>query len=389
MFSCDVCNSVFLRRPAATQHKKETKHCYCQICEKALESSKGLQDHNDAVHCHSCPGCTKTFVLGLLLTNHQKAKRHCYCGDCNRVFATAQEFKSHMQTSLHSTEFRCCDCDREFNSGAALNQHLRHKVHRRPAATTKSKVQKASEKTAAPTFCCSKCSRSFDTEVSLEQHLASLAHRPLGSLSCFAGASCKAKFCSPSGVLQHLESGACPSGMDLDQLKILILKYDTERLITRSPSDGDVLLEGQSDVSSDLIRTPSSLSLSSSADGCWTPTSGSLSDWTMLISQSPSHRCPFCPLDRRPFRDARALQNHIHSAAHHEPFIYCPAAISGSGNDKSKAIRKFTTISGLAQHLESGACIGGEASFWKAIKYIDARLQKMGMQFRLTQEEET
>ncbi|KAM3428460.1 hypothetical protein NHJ13734_008597 [Beauveria thailandica] len=294
-----------------------------------------------------------------------------------------------MQTSLHSTEFRCCDCDREFNSGAALDQHLRDKVHRRPAATTKSKVQKASEKTAAPTFRCSKCSRTFATEVLLEQHLASLAHRPLGSLSCFAGASCKAKFRSPSAVLQHLESGACPSGMNLDQLKILILKYDTERLITRSPSDGDVLLEGQSDVSSDLIRTPSSLSLSSTADGCWTPTSGSLSDWTMLISQSPSHRCPFCPLDRRPFRDARALQNHIHSAAHHEPFIYCPAAISGSGNGKSKSIRKFTTISGLAHHLESGACIGGEASFWKAIKYIDARLQQMGMQFRLTQEDET
>ncbi|KAM3551971.1 hypothetical protein ARSEF4850_007612 [Beauveria asiatica] len=309
--------------------------------------------------------------------------------DDNIVFATAQEFKSHMQTLLHSTEFRCCDCDRGFNSGAALDQHLRDKGHRRPAATTKSKVQEVSEITAAPTFRCSKCSRTFATEVSLEQHLASLAHRPLGSLSCFAGASCKAKFGSPSAVLQHLEIGACPSGMDRDQLKILILKYDTERLITRSPSDGDVLLEGQSDVSSDLVRTPSSLSLSSTADGCWTPTSGSLSDWTMLISQSPSHRCPFCPLDRRPFRDARALQNHIHSAAHHEPFIYCPAAISGSGNGKSKAIRKFTTISGLAQHLESGACIGGEASFWKAIKYLDARLQQMGKQFRLTQEKET
>ncbi|KAK8144092.1 hypothetical protein G3M48_006300 [Beauveria asiatica] len=297
-----------------------------------------------------------------------------------------------MQSSRHSTEFRCCDCDRGFNSGAALDQHLRDKVHRRPAVTNKfrhkNKVHKASkEKAAASISRCSKCIRTFATEVSLKQHLASPAHRPLGSLTCFAGASCKKTFRCPSAVLHHLESGACPSGMDRDQMKILIERYDTERLITRLPSDEGAFLENHSSVDSDLIRTPSSLSLSSTSDGCWTPTSGSLSDWTMLISQYPSYRCPLCPLDRRPFQDATALQHHIHSAAHYEPFIYCPVAISGSGNGngKSKAVRRFSTVSGLAQHLESGACVGGAASFWNAMKYIDTRLQEMGMHFRLTQ----
>lgn len=152
----------------------------------------------------------------------------------------------------------------------------------------------------------------------------------------------------------------------------MIERYDTERLITRLPSDDGTFLENHSNVDSDLIRTPSSLSLSSTSDGCWTPTSGSLSDWTMLIAQSPAYRCPLCPLDRRPFRDATALQHHNRSAAaaHHEPFIYCPVAISGNenGNGKSKAIRRFSTVSGLAQHLESEACVGGVTSFWKAMK---------------------
>ncbi|PMB73898.1 hypothetical protein BM221_001325 [Beauveria bassiana] len=66
-----------------------------------------------------------------------------------------------------------------------------------------------------------------------------------------------------------------------------------------------------------------------------------------------------------------------------------PSTTSGSGNGNSTAIRKFKTVSALAQHLESGACIGGEASFWEAIKYMDARLPNMGMPFRLTQGKET
>ncbi|KAM3519343.1 hypothetical protein NHJ13051_007560 [Beauveria bassiana] len=177
--------------------------------------------------------------------------------------------------------------------------------------------------------------------------------------------------------------------MDYEQLKIFITQYDTERLITKLPPNGTAFLEAQSDVGPNLTRTPSSLSLSSTSDRCLTPIGGSLSDWTLLISQSPSHRCPFCPLHRRPFRDATALQHHIQSAAHQEPFIYCPAATSGSGNGNSTAIRKFKTVSALAQHLESGACIGGQASFWEAIKYMDARLQNMGMPFRLTQGKET
>ncbi|KAH8721370.1 hypothetical protein HC256_001728 [Beauveria bassiana] len=119
--------------------------------------------------------------------------------------------------------------------------------------------------------------------------------------------------------------------MDYDQLKILITQYDTERLITKMPPHGTAFLEAQSDVVSILMRTPSSLSLSSTSDG----------------------------------------------------------SISGSENGNSKAIRKFKTVSALAQHLESGACIGGEVSFWEAIKYIDTRLQNMGMPFRLTQGKET
>ena len=72
------------------------------------------------------------------------------------------------------------------------------------------------------------------------------------------------------------------------------------------------------------------------------------------------------------------------SAAHCEPFLYCPTMLAGSESQKPGAIRSFTTVSGLAQHLESGACVGGRATFRKVVKYLETRIQEFGFNFRLT-----
>jgi hypothetical protein len=41
--------------------------------------------------------------------------------------------------------------------------------------------------------------------------------------------------------------------------------------------------------------------------------------------------------------------------------------------------KSFSTLSGLAQHLESGACEGGIATLHKAAEYIEDRLRGIGM----------
>lgn len=191
-------------------------------------------------------------------------------------------------------------------------------------------------------------------------------------------------------VLHHLESGACPSGMDRDQMRALIMKHDVDRLVTRLPVDDDGMsIQATSDESSLVVRRLSALFLTSeSDDGCLTPSSDkdSLSDWTALIAQPPTHRCPFCPRERRPFRTATALQQHLGSAAHSEPFIYCPVSISGSKHGRSATMFKFNTVAGLAQHLESGACVGGVEGFWEAVKYLETRFQEMDMPLRLVQD---
>jgi len=41
--------------------------------------------------------------------------------------------------------------------------------------------------------------------------------------------------------------------------------------------------------------------------------------------------------------------------------------------------KSFSTLSGLAQHLESGACEGGRATLHKAAEFIEDRLREIGM----------
>lgn len=40
--------------------------------------------------------------------------------------------------------------------------------------------------------------------------------------------------------------------------------------------------------------------------------------------------------------------------------------------------RKFSTLSGLTQHLESGRCIGGMEIYKKAIGFVEEQLEMLG-----------
>ena len=46
---------------------------------------------------------------------------------------------------------------------------------------------------------------------------------------------------------------------------------------------------------------------------------------------------------------------------------------------KKKATRQFSTVRGLAQHLESGACDGGKGTFRRVVEYVQEEIK--GMEF--------
>lgn len=402
MNTCDICKRIFRRKSAARDHKKQTGHCVCEHCRKALGTKDGLEQHINAVHHHKCPQCATTFRQKVLLKIHQRGKNHCYCGDCNKTFGSSTALTTHLQSSRHSTAFHCCDCDRDFQNSNALEQHLRHKVHKRPTLarpkptpTRPLQHVPASAKTTQLPHSCAQCPRKFKSLSCLQQHLQSLAHKPLSNLRCIAVASCKKKFLSPSALLHHLESGACSSGMNSEKVKRIVVENDTENLVTKRQEPvydmlhevskrllfGSANQETVSDTESEVfVPTPSS----SLSQACWTPEDGSVKDWAAAISQSSHRRCPFCSPDRRPFPTQQALQDHLLSAAHREPFVFCPVNLAVGNSGTSKAIRGFTTVSGLVQHIESGACVEGIAGFWKAAKYLENRLRTWGLNFTLT-----
>ncbi|KLU83306.1 hypothetical protein MAPG_02370 [Magnaporthiopsis poae ATCC 64411] len=400
MATCGSCRRAFGTKASLAQHMKATRHCFCQHCKLSFASPEALGQHDSALHSWKCPQCRANFATKQALNQHQKAQRHCYCGDCNRPFPDAALLRQHLTASQHSSEFRCCDCNRNFISSEALSDHLRDKVHH-------GLPKRLRERQSGPCD-CPKCHRKFRSATALQQHLNSLVHRPLSDLACIAHPSCKSRFRSPSALLHHLESGACRSGMNRQKINTLVLAKDTERIITTSPQhtappeldtaqrprvdDGDTTV-ASSDV---FILTPSSTVTSphSSTPGCATPKSGS--SFGSVAVSSRSRRCPLCPPHRRGFATERGLRDHLASPVHDPPIVHCPLpllttkATSGPLAQTQKwPVKTFTTVSGLAQHLESSACIGGLKSFWRATEYLETVMVRWGFKARLTIQSES
>ena len=336
----------------------------CNHCNRRFSYLKDLDQHNLALHSWPCGHCNRQFSTKENLRRHQRSTGHCYCSSCDRVFVDKNALRDHLRSSLHAgaSEFHCCDCDRGFVSEQALNQHLNDKVHL---------IKRAQD----PSFTCPECKRGFKTRGALNQHKASLAHRPISNLKCLAGkmgkSRCQHNFSSPSAMIQHLESGACPSGLNRQQLNEALETHDTDRIITK-PEDNNLLKYGIEDLTLDTEAW------SSDQSTVFTPDSDSNTDChSSLVALTT--RCPLCPAGSRQFVTPRSLQQHLDSPAHSPKLFGCPISLAPASLSKSLPRQSFTTLSGLAQHLESGACAGGKATLEKVAEYIEANLEKMGM----------
>jgi len=59
--------------------------------------------------------------------------------------------------------------------------------------------------------------------------------------------------------------------------------------------------------------------------------------------------------------------------------FHCPRALMGEVS-KTEGFKQFSTVSGLAQHLESGACDGGKNTFRRVVKYVQEEMKGMGFE---------
>jgi hypothetical protein len=78
----------------------------------------------------------------------------------------------------------------------------------------------------------------------------------------------------------------------------------------------------------------------------------------------------------------KSLEQHQRSAAHTSSMFHCPIALL-DGKHASGPARAFTTLSGLAQHLEPKAYVGGAAMLRGAAAYLENRFQQIGWKTKI------
>lgn len=398
--------------PSLIQHQKSTKHRPCPHCDPFDSYVALLEAQLPPIDEYFCPECIRGFSQKPSLEAHQRESLHASCYNCDVVFPTRELYALHMQshapasarTPSSATQFRCCDCERDFKSEGALTDHLCYsKVHRPGKGGKKKKKKKKQnqQEEGSQRTGCKKCNRTFKDWGALNRHLTSVRHHPLSDIKCLADAECKKQFNCPSGQLQHLESGKCVSGMTKTKLNAAVAANDTGRIITSGGVTAEWLLEDNpsaSATSTSQIRSPILTPTSTEFLGSYppsailTPVSTLSTNFHSILTlrprtQSGYQTCPLCPPSRtRKFKDS-ALQQHLSSSVHaqvsmslpapDEISFHCPRTLMGEGS-KNRPLKQFSTMSGLAQHLESGACDGGRGTFRRVVEYVQEEMKGMG-----------
>ncbi|KAK0618931.1 hypothetical protein B0T14DRAFT_197994 [Immersiella caudata] len=397
MSSCSQCGRTFPNSQALLQHRSSKHRHNCQKCDRSFMTAMSLADHKRGRHGPPPPKATKSSAKSQM-GPPKKEDANRYCGECRKFFPNPNALRQHLLSATHASEFRCCDCERNFVSTQALMRHLQDKVHKPKPAPVLER--------SPPT--CDECKRQFRTEEALRQHRSSGIHLPR-TFPCAAG-GCDSRFGSAAGMLQHLESGSCSSGMDRQELHNLVLRSDPEGLISsprgnvqhlleeakhqlvREIEDGNymsftdvddaVSLRSRSSSTSEVILTPSSTMISSSlASPILTPTSSCASTALMMPTKGNT-RCPLCPPTRRAFSTSKALEQHLQSAAHDARIFHCPIpplAFTEMGVQGKAAVKWFSTVSSMAQHVESGACSTSGLGFGKILTNLEARVMELGL----------
>lgn len=392
MYQCVVCVKAFPNSTVESviTHFRSTKHAL-----KAL--------HVETDQMNRCGMCYQQFSTLNLLENHLRSSRHFEeaqghdvervvnkpkirpyrCEDCNKGFLKPEHLAAHMKSSVHMpcTQYHCCDCDRDFVSEKALRRHLNGTHLKIPNKL----------------YSCTLCDKTFKKGGHRKSHMASIVHTPICKpFQCMASSHCREQFSTPSMMIQHLESGACISGLTRSTINKMIASHDNDHFITvptslRSISqadsdEGGVILTPTSTIStsltsswssfskSDMMDTPSESDDGLSLSGLSISSDGS----RVLVTRSDLHLCPFCPATSNRFGTAAALKQHELSPAHAPKMFHCPIGLFDAKSQKMNE-KKFSTLSGLAMHVESGACGKGRDTFRQVLNFVNERLQDFGL----------
>ena len=110
-FNCDICNKMFTKKFALTNHQRLhiiERPYQCKTCGKSFPHTSSLYRHNK-VHMDARP---------------------FKCKFCNMTFKNSDNFKKHEERHLIEKPYECGYCDKFFVSVAKLNSHEQGHIKR-------------------------------------------------------------------------------------------------------------------------------------------------------------------------------------------------------------------------------------------------------------------
>ncbi|KAG0639030.1 hypothetical protein HOY80DRAFT_1137104 [Tuber brumale] len=313
-----------------------------------------------------CDLCWRGFGVSANFSKHLASAVHargkCFqCNECARWFSTKGALKRHRRNHCEIPdimEYHCPECRRDFTGPGGLKRHLK-----KPGIHTQT-----GESEPVVEYFCRGCDRVFATDRALACHIESGIHAATERICCLNRNTCGKSFTTVSGLVYHLESGACTNRFNKELLLQEIIARDTENLITSNSqttarkvklsqlptpplsSTGNPWPTGEEEE-----ETPPHFLLPSS----FLSQDGEPSYPNPLTSNpqfSNTLTCPLCKSSRRRgrrarFKTAAALQAHLDDMGAHspEPYVYPGGR------------RKFMTLGSLMRHAEDRVREGEEA----------------------------
>ena len=425
---CGSCQTRFSDLITLQVHQKKTGHCYCPTCNKSFKSPQRhliharTLSHGDIIQCCDCD---RKFTDQESLTTH--------CCLCNRIFKTENGLAQHVATNqLHKlreqhlkprktiNRYQCSICSVGFHNKDSADKHEREKHG----------PERTIQCPAKP-----KCGRTFASPSALFGHLESgscesgMNRQKLNDLvveqdreryityedpvkglrdPSFKIESSPAVEVPPpeaeteadldwvmlsSPLQDHKESDIRSVKQEISNLGTE--EYELVNSVPQSPSIGPNAFEW-SLVSSQrfwvngsvehspyfAVKPPASPAYTTSPR-FWVKENDEMVDSKRLPTQRPPssgmHTCHMC---YREFRSANALKSHSASAVHASKIFHCPVSFASHLKENllpQKKEKRFSTLSGLTQHLEAGACQGGIETFRNVIGFAQDRLSDLGV----------
>ncbi|POY73548.1 hypothetical protein BMF94_3486 [Rhodotorula taiwanensis] len=250
---------------------------------------------------------------------------HWFCEPCKQLFTSESARREHWSNSGRHRHNWCALCEDLIRTYENLQEH-NDRVHWRcrVCSTVFTVEWRRNEHETDSHLWCPTHRRSFRTQANYNAHMHSVEH--VGRFqNCPFG--CGHKLPDRSAIVQHLESGACASGVSRPTIDGFIQANDRNRfVITSAPQR---LIEGPAPTTSYIASEKS---------------------W------SEARRAYVCVLCGNDYSSLNALNAHLASPRHTYSSPTSPGGEKPYKCPNANCGRTFVTLSGVVQHAEFGSC---------------------------------